>query len=135
METTNIKEFDFVELKNLYANGQRKDFLDAKEYIDKLFIPLTNGTHALLENKEIIILSKETLNEVYLSRFQKRKRKVKERMFQTILLYGLVAKLGRRPTTMCILLLIRMLAQLVVTSKKVGLGENLSKKGFRYKCV
>ena len=71
METTNIKEFDFVELKNLYANGQRKDFLDAKEYIDKLFIPLTNGTHALLENEEIIILSKETLNEVYLSRFQK----------------------------------------------------------------
>lgn len=63
-------EFCFIKMNQLYENGQLKDHLDCKNYISKYLHPLTNGTHALTENDTISIIQKETLNEVYLQRFE-----------------------------------------------------------------
>jgi hypothetical protein len=46
-----------------------KDHLDAKNYISKFFIPLTNGEHANIQGDVITIIPKETMKEVYLARF------------------------------------------------------------------
>ena len=63
------QKFDWTEIKKTYDNGLIKDHLDCKQYISKFFVPLTNGTHAQIENNEITIIQKETMNEVYLGRF------------------------------------------------------------------
>jgi hypothetical protein len=63
-------EFCFIKMNQLYENGQLKDHLDCKNYIAKYLHPLNNGTHALIENDTISIIQKETLNEVYLQRFE-----------------------------------------------------------------
>jgi hypothetical protein len=57
-------------MNELYENGQLKDHLDCKNYISKYLHPLNNGTHALTENNTISIIQKETLNEVFLQRFE-----------------------------------------------------------------
>ena len=64
-------EFNFDELKNQYKNGMLKDNLDCKNYILKYLFPLLNCTHALVENNEVTIIQKDTMNEVYLPRFPK----------------------------------------------------------------
>jgi len=63
-------EFCFIKMNELYENGQLKDHLDCKNYISKYLHPLNNGTHALTENNTISIIQKETLNEVFLQRFE-----------------------------------------------------------------
>jgi hypothetical protein len=64
-------EFSFVEMKSLYDNGLLKDHIDCKQYISKYIFPLLNGTHAMVENEQVTIVQKETMNEVYISRFPK----------------------------------------------------------------
>ena len=39
----NAGKFSLTELKRLVADGQRRDLMDAKEYIQKYFYPLSNG--------------------------------------------------------------------------------------------
>ena len=63
-------QFNFTEMRNLYNNGLLKDHLDCKNYISKFIYPLTNGTYALIENEQVTIIQKETMNEVYFSRFE-----------------------------------------------------------------
>jgi hypothetical protein len=46
-----------------------KDNLEAKNYIEKFFCPLTNGEHALIQNSKLTIVSKDTMKEVYLNHF------------------------------------------------------------------
>jgi len=74
---------------------------------------------------------------MYLSRFQKKrkKRRVQERMFQTIHLCGHHVKLGQRKPMILIPQLIQMLAQLEDIVKKAELGEKQSKKGLNSKYV
>ena len=36
-------KFSLTELKRLIADGERRDFLDAREYIQTYFYPLSNG--------------------------------------------------------------------------------------------
>ena len=36
-------KFSLTELKRLVNDGQRRDYLDAKEYIQQYFPPLSNG--------------------------------------------------------------------------------------------
>jgi len=64
-------EFNFDEMRNQYNNGLLKDYLDCKNYILKYFCPLRNGTHALIDNGEVTIIQKDTMADVYLSRFPK----------------------------------------------------------------
>ena len=63
-------EFCFIKMNQLYENGQLKDHLDCKNYISKYFQPLNNGTHAFIENNTISIIQDETMNKVYLQRFE-----------------------------------------------------------------
>lgn len=70
MENQNC-EFSFTEMKSLYDNGMLKDHMDCKQYIAKFIFPLLNGTYALAEGENVTIMQKETINEVYLSRFPK----------------------------------------------------------------
>ena len=44
----NAGKFSLTELKRLVADGQRRDLMDAKEYIQKYFYPLSNGFFLLL---------------------------------------------------------------------------------------
>jgi hypothetical protein len=46
-----------------------KEHLNAKQYVEKFFCPLTNGEHALIEDEKVSIVSKDTMKEVYLNRF------------------------------------------------------------------
>ena len=62
--------FSFSEMRNLYASGMLKDHLDCKQYILKFIHPLTNGTYALIEKDQVVIIQKETMNEVYFPRFE-----------------------------------------------------------------
>ena len=62
-------QFSFIEMHNLYDNGMLKDRLDCKNYVGKYFYPLTCGTHAMIEDDEVTIIQKETMNDVYLQRF------------------------------------------------------------------
>ena len=39
----NAGKFSLTELKRRVADGQRRDLMDAKEYIQKYFYPLSNG--------------------------------------------------------------------------------------------
>ena len=70
------KMFSFQTLEDKYNNGLLKDHLDAKQYILKYFAPLTNGQHVHFKTgsddpeTEFEYLSKETMNEVYLNRFE-----------------------------------------------------------------
>ncbi|RYE57683.1 MAG: hypothetical protein EOP48_05260 [Sphingobacteriales bacterium] len=61
--------FSFTKLNKLYETGVLKDHLEAKNYIEKFFCPLTNGEHAHMENGKATIVPKETMKEVYLNRF------------------------------------------------------------------
>ena len=63
--------FEWLEINNKYKNGQLKDHLDCKNYIGKFFYPLTNGTHALVENNDVTIIQDDTMRKVYLKRFPK----------------------------------------------------------------
>ena len=65
------EKFDFEKMRNLYECGVRKDDLDCKEYIIKFFKPLINGTHALIEDDQVTIIQKDTMKDVFLSRFPK----------------------------------------------------------------
>ena len=62
--------FSFSEMRNLYASGMLKDHLDCKQYILKFIQPLTNGTYALIENDQVTMIQKETMNEVYFAKFK-----------------------------------------------------------------
>ena len=64
-------EFDFLKMNKKYSDGLLKDHLDCKNYISQFFIPLKNGSHALIENNLVNIIQKETMKEVYLQRFEK----------------------------------------------------------------
>ena len=64
-------QFNFDEMRNQYNNGLLKDHLDCKNYVLKYFCPLRNGTHALIEDGEVTIIQKDTMTDVYLSRFPK----------------------------------------------------------------
>ena len=65
------EQFDFEKMRNLYECDVRKDDLDCKEYITKFIRPLLNGTHALIEDDQVSIIRKDTMNTVYLARFPK----------------------------------------------------------------
>jgi hypothetical protein len=61
--------FDFDKLNKLYNEGLLKDHLDAKEFLQKIMYPLTDGSHAMLHDGKVSIIQKETMNEVYFPRF------------------------------------------------------------------
>jgi hypothetical protein len=68
MET---EKFNFSTMKSLFENGQLKDRIDCKNYVAKFFHPLTNGSHAFIEDGKLDILNDETMTKVYLKRFHK----------------------------------------------------------------
>lgn len=61
MNNCNIENFDFDKLKEL-------SLTEAKKYIDKYFIPLTNGEHAFLLNGEYEIMNNTTIKQTYFKR-------------------------------------------------------------------
>ena len=67
----NNEVFDFDMFDNFYTNGQLKDHLDAKNYLEKFFYPLTNGSTAILKNGEFEMINSNDFNSVYLARFPK----------------------------------------------------------------
>jgi hypothetical protein len=61
--------FSFKKLAKHHTTGVLKDHIEAKQYIEKFFYPLSNGEHALLQNGKITIVQKDTMKDVYLERF------------------------------------------------------------------
>ena len=59
-----MDNFSFSTLKNLSVN-------DAKEYIVKYFIPLSDGNHAFYNNGKYEIKSHELIMRVYINKFPK----------------------------------------------------------------
>lgn len=57
----NTEKFSFETLNGLNYNDQ-------KNYINKFFIPLTNGSHCLLENGKYTIVADDVMKKVYLNR-------------------------------------------------------------------
>jgi hypothetical protein len=70
MEQNKTENFDFNIMRNLYENGLMKDHLDCKQYIEKFFIPLTNGAHVLIEDGKLEMTNNESMRTVYLNRFE-----------------------------------------------------------------
>ena len=70
MTEKKIENFDFKKMRELYENGPLKDNLDCKNYIEKFFIPLTNGAHVLIEDNKIEMINNDAMNTVYLQRFE-----------------------------------------------------------------
>ena len=64
-------EFDFEEYRNKLVNGQLKDNLDAKNYIQQYFCPLTSGQHTLIENDHVTLISDDVMRKVYFKRWGK----------------------------------------------------------------
>ena len=67
--------FDFKTMRDLYDNGPLKDHLDCKNYIEKYFVPLTNGGHVYIEDGKIEMINNESMGIVYLERFEDEKLK------------------------------------------------------------
>lgn len=61
--------FSFKKLNDLFSNGPLKENIDAKRYVNKFFCPLTNGEHALIQEDNVTIIPKDTMQDVYLQRF------------------------------------------------------------------
>jgi hypothetical protein len=61
--------FSFTKLNNHFENGVLKNHLEAKNYVEKYFCPLTNGEHALVQCSKLTIIPAETMRTVYLNRF------------------------------------------------------------------
>ncbi|RYH08065.1 hypothetical protein EON65_41215, partial [archaeon] len=61
--------FSFSKLNKHFETGILKDHLEAKNYVEKFFCPLTNGEHALLQNGKLTIKSDDNMTKVYLNRF------------------------------------------------------------------
>jgi hypothetical protein len=65
-----VENFDFKKLRDLYTNGQLKDHLDCKNYIEKFFVPRTNGAHAHIEDGKVEMINNDAMKTVYLERFE-----------------------------------------------------------------
>jgi len=65
-----IVNFSFTTMRELYQTGQLKDHLDCKNYIEKYFIPLTNGSHAHFDDGQLIMINDQSMKTVYLKRFE-----------------------------------------------------------------
>jgi hypothetical protein len=65
-----VENFDFKILRYLYTNGQLKDHLDCKNYIEKFFVPLTIGAHAHIEDGKIEMINNDAMKTIYLERFE-----------------------------------------------------------------
>lgn len=59
--------FSFTKLNK--HSGVLKNHLEANNYVEKYFCPLTNGEHALLQSSKLTIVPAETMRTVYLNRF------------------------------------------------------------------
>ena len=70
MQQEKTQNFDFKTMRDLYDNGPLKDRLDCKNYIEKFFIPLTNGSHAFIEDGKVEMINNESMRNVYLNRFE-----------------------------------------------------------------
>lgn len=64
-----MSSFDFKKLQKMFYDGMSQDNWEAKNYVSKFFIPLTNGEHAYVQGDKITVMPKETMREVYLARF------------------------------------------------------------------
>ena len=53
----NAGKFSLTELKRLVADGQRRDLMDAKEYIQKYFFPLSGIRSRMIFVLETLPLS------------------------------------------------------------------------------
>lgn len=60
----NHESFSFQTLNNL-------NLAEGKEYITKFFIPLTNGDHVYISNKQIEIMKTSKIKNVYFKRMHK----------------------------------------------------------------
>jgi hypothetical protein len=64
--------FDFSIASKLYEEGERKDYLDCKEYISKHIFQIKNtNSHIVFEDNKPIQLSREAFVASYLDKFEK----------------------------------------------------------------
>ena len=78
------ENFNFATMRDLYENGKCKESLkykeyvenliknrlDCKQYIESFFVPLTNGSHAFIENGKLEMINNDSMRIVYLNRFE-----------------------------------------------------------------
>jgi hypothetical protein len=69
-------------MRDLYENGKLKDHIDCKKYIEKFFVPLTNGSHAFIENGKLEMINNDSMRIVYLNRFEDDIKKWYEKKYQ-----------------------------------------------------
>ena len=62
-----MQSFSFEQLDSL-------NFNDQKNYVTQFFVPLSNGSHCMLNNGLFEIITDEVLNKVYLKRCGKKLR-------------------------------------------------------------
>ena len=60
-----MENFSFAILKSFNFNQQ-------KEYIIKYFVPLSNGSHCMLQNGVFELIADEVIKKVYFNRFDKK---------------------------------------------------------------
>ena len=60
-----MENFCFNKLKSL-------NFSQQKEYIIKFFVPLSNGSHCMLQNGVFELIADEVIKKVYFNRFDKK---------------------------------------------------------------
>ena len=65
----NVGKFSLTELKRLVADGQRRDLMDAKEYIQKYFYPLSNGMILFVTRGEKKLLTMDAFKTAWAARF------------------------------------------------------------------
>ena len=65
----NAGKFSLTELKRLVADGQRRDLMDAKEYIQKYFYPLSNGMILFVTRGEKKLLTMDAFKTAWAARF------------------------------------------------------------------
>jgi len=58
-------KFSIAKVNDLIKNGERKDLLDAKEYLLQYFYPLNNGMVLFVDGKKKTMLSQESFRTTY----------------------------------------------------------------------
>ena len=72
-----MQNFNFEQLDSL-------NFNDQKNYLTQFFVPLSNGSHCMLNNGLFEIITDEVLNKVYLKRCGKKLREYYTEEYRTI---------------------------------------------------
>ena len=58
-------KFSVAKTNELIKHGERKDYLDAKEYLMKFFYPLTNGMIYFVNKDKKVMLTQESFKATY----------------------------------------------------------------------